>query len=103
MWALPMVIPDCLERRHTDFQGLGAYAACRSINFSSVNNFIRPLLGSLATVGALGYGLWCFRLGRSQMSQYMMRARVVAQGFTLVALLIGVSINATQGPKDDKK
>ncbi|CAG2059438.1 unnamed protein product [Timema podura] len=59
--------------------------------------------GSLATVGALGYGLWCFRQGRSKMSQYMMRARIVAQGFTLVALLIGVSITATQAPKDDKK
>nr|CAD7453314.1 unnamed protein product [Timema tahoe] len=58
---------------------------------------------SLATVGALGYGLWCFRQGRSKMSQYMMRARIVAQGFTLVALLIGVSITATQAPKDDKK
>nr|CAD7587636.1 unnamed protein product [Timema genevievae] len=60
-------------------------------------------VGSLATVGALGYGLWCFRQGRSKMSQYMMRARIVAQGFTLVALLIGVSITATQAPKDDKK
>nr|CAD7442312.1 unnamed protein product [Timema bartmani] len=73
------------------------------INFSVIPGIEPVTFRSLATVGALGYGLWCFRQGRSKMSQYMMRARIVAQGFTLVALLIGVSITATQAPKDDKK
>ncbi|XP_041979752.1 HIG1 domain family member 2A [Aricia agestis] len=49
-------------------------------------------IGCLATVGALSYGLWCFRRGKSKMSQTMMRLRIVAQGFTVVALVSGVVI-----------
>lgn len=47
-------------------------------------------IGCLATAGALSYGLWNFRHGREKMSQYMMRTRIAAQGFTVVALIVGV-------------
>lgn len=47
-------------------------------------------IGCLATAGALSYGLWNFRHGRYKMSQYMMRTRIAAQGFTVVALIAGV-------------
>ncbi|XP_046390739.1 HIG1 domain family member 2A, mitochondrial [Ischnura elegans] len=53
-------------------------------------------IGCLATAGALSYGLWSFRKGNRQMSQYMMRLRVVAQGFTLVALVVGIGIAANK-------
>uniref|UniRef100_A0A0K8TP00 Putative conserved plasma membrane protein n=1 Tax=Tabanus bromius TaxID=304241 RepID=A0A0K8TP00_TABBR len=49
-------------------------------------------IGCLATAGALSYGLWSFRQGRPKMSQYMMRARIAAQGFTVVALMVGVAM-----------
>ncbi|GJQ71471.1 hypothetical protein Trydic_g11193 [Trypoxylus dichotomus] len=51
-------------------------------------------LGCLATTMALGYGLWSFRTGQKKMSQYMMRTRVVAQGFTIVALIAGLGLSA---------
>jgi len=50
----------------------------------------------LATFGALSYGLWSFRQGKRQMSQYMMRLRIAAQGFTVVALIVGIGISATR-------
>ncbi|KAK2582869.1 hypothetical protein KPH14_008947 [Odynerus spinipes] len=49
-------------------------------------------IGCVATVGALTYGLYNFYKGRSQMSQYMMRARVLAQAFTFVAIVTGIAI-----------
>ncbi|XP_022115050.1 HIG1 domain family member 2A, mitochondrial isoform X2 [Pieris rapae] len=51
-------------------------------------------IGCAATAGALSYGLWCFRTGRTKMSQTMMRARIVAQGFTITALVVGVVMTA---------
>ncbi|XP_038213918.1 HIG1 domain family member 2A [Zerene cesonia] len=47
-------------------------------------------LGCAATAGALTYGLWCFRNGKTHMSQTMMRMRILAQGFTITALVVGV-------------
>uniref|UniRef100_A0A336LYT3 CSON003966 protein n=1 Tax=Culicoides sonorensis TaxID=179676 RepID=A0A336LYT3_CULSO len=47
-------------------------------------------IGCLMTAGALTYGLWSFRQGRYKTSQYMMRARIGAQGFTVAALILGV-------------
>lgn len=47
-------------------------------------------IGCLATAGALSYGLWSFRTGRKRLSQQMMRMRIVAQGFTITALIVGV-------------
>ncbi|XP_065077497.1 HIG1 domain family member 2A, mitochondrial [Ochlerotatus camptorhynchus] len=58
-------------------------------------------IGCAATLGALGYGLWSFRQGRRQMSQYMMRARIFAQGFTVLALIVGVGMTYTK--QDEKK
>ena len=50
----------------------------------------------MATFGALAYGLWSFRQGRRQMSQYMMRLRIAAQGFTVVALIVGIGMSAVR-------
>jgi uncharacterized membrane protein YidH (DUF202 family) len=52
--------------------------------------------GCLATLGALSYGLWSFKQGKRQMSQYMMRLRIAAQGFTVVAMMVGIAISATR-------
>ncbi|XP_043290159.1 HIG1 domain family member 2A, mitochondrial [Venturia canescens] len=48
-------------------------------------------IGCAATVSALSYGIWNFLKGRSQMSQYMMRARVCAQGATIIAVVFSLS------------
>ncbi|XP_072932660.1 HIG1 domain family member 2A, mitochondrial [Epargyreus clarus] len=56
-------------------------------------------IGCLATAGALSYGLWCFRTGRTKLSQQMMRARIVAQGFTITALVVGVMMTAGKNLK----
>ncbi|XP_058444205.1 HIG1 domain family member 2A, mitochondrial [Malaya genurostris] len=53
-------------------------------------------IGCAATLAALGFGLWNFRQGKQQMSQYMMRARILAQGFTVVALVVGVGLTYTK-------
>lgn len=52
--------------------------------------------GCLATAAALSYGLWAFRRGEREMSQRMMRIRILAQGFTVAALVVGVGINFTK-------
>ncbi|XP_026733440.1 HIG1 domain family member 2A, mitochondrial [Trichoplusia ni] len=54
-------------------------------------------IGCLATAGALSYGLWSFRTGRRKMSQNMMRLRIVAQGFTITALVVGVMMTSAKG------
>ncbi|KAH8266451.1 hypothetical protein KR026_002525 [Drosophila bipectinata] len=48
------------------------------------------LLGCLATSAALTAGLYNFRTGNRKMSQLMMRSRIAAQGFTVLALIVGV-------------
>lgn len=53
----------------------------------------------MATLGALSYGLWCFRQGRTRDSQMLMRARIGAQGFTIVAILAGVAMGVTTAPQ----
>lgn len=52
---------------------------------------------------ALGYGLWCFRTGQKKMSQYMMRTRIAAQGFTIIAMITGVSIAARKTLEQKKE
>lgn len=59
----------------------------RTIRKSRENPFVP--IGFTATVGALAYGVYSFSQGRSLMSNYMMRARVMAQGFTIVAMVAG--------------
>jgi len=50
-------------------------------------------IGCLMTAGALTYGLYNFRKGRSHKSQMLMRLRIGAQGFTVAALLVGMGMS----------
>ncbi|KFM11972.1 hypothetical protein AS27_11948, partial [Aptenodytes forsteri] len=50
--------------------------------------------GCLCTVGVLTYGLISFQRGNTRRSQLMMRARILAQGFTFAALLGGMVVTA---------
>ncbi|XP_076595022.1 HIG1 domain family member 2A, mitochondrial [Chaetodon auriga] len=47
-------------------------------------------LGCLGTAGALLYGLRAFHQGKTRQSQLLMRGRIFAQGFTIVAIIFGV-------------
>ncbi|NXA67389.1 HIG2A protein, partial [Mohoua ochrocephala] len=51
-------------------------------------------LGCLCTVGVLAYGLISFKKGNTRRSQLMMRARILAQGFTFAAMLGGMVATA---------
>ncbi|NXW61804.1 HIG2A protein, partial [Eurystomus gularis] len=51
-------------------------------------------LGCLCTLSVLTYGLISFKRGNIRQSQLMMRARVLAQGFTFAALLGGMVVTA---------
>ncbi|XP_014279946.1 HIG1 domain family member 2A, mitochondrial [Halyomorpha halys] len=53
-------------------------------------------IGALATTGCLSYGLYSFRRGERRMSQMMMRARVAAQGFTVLAIVGGLLLTANK-------
>ncbi|CAK9794558.1 HIG1 domain family member 2A, mitochondrial [Anthophora plagiata] len=57
-------------------------------------------IGTTATVAALSYGLWSFYQGNSQMSQYMMRARVGAQAFTIFSMVAGFVILSQKDASD---
>ncbi|XP_029021570.1 HIG1 domain family member 2A, mitochondrial [Betta splendens] len=47
-------------------------------------------IGCLGTAGALMYGLRAFHQGKNRQSQMLMRGRILAQGFTVAALVFGV-------------
>ncbi|EDO42758.1 predicted protein [Nematostella vectensis] len=47
-------------------------------------------IGCFATAGALVYGLLSFKRGNQKVQQQMMRARVLAQGSTLIAVIGGL-------------
>ncbi|XP_070769082.1 HIG1 domain family member 2A, mitochondrial [Enoplosus armatus] len=47
-------------------------------------------IGCLGTAGALVYGLRAFHQGKTRQSQLLMRGRIFAQGFTVVAIIFGV-------------
>ncbi|XP_030595341.1 HIG1 domain family member 2A, mitochondrial [Archocentrus centrarchus] len=51
-------------------------------------------LGCLGTAGALMYGLRAFHQGKTRQSQLLMRGRIFAQGFTVVAIIVGVFVTA---------
>ncbi|KAH0629900.1 hypothetical protein JD844_012376, partial [Phrynosoma platyrhinos] len=55
--------------------------------------------GCLGTAGVLTYGLICFKRGNTHQSQMMMRARILAQGFTVAALIVGVVVTALKPKK----
>ncbi|MEE6479882.1 hypothetical protein FKM82_012402 [Ascaphus truei] len=65
------------------------------------NKFLRKIqenpfvpIGCLATAGALTYGLISFKQGNTQRSQMLMRTRIIAQGFTVAAIMVGVVMAA---------
>ncbi|CAL1613504.1 unnamed protein product [Knipowitschia caucasica] len=58
------------------------------IRKSKENPFVP--IGCLGTAGALIYGLRAFSLGKTRQSQLLMRGRIFAQGFTVVAIIVGV-------------
>ncbi|KAM9310124.1 HIG1 domain family member 2A, mitochondrial [Pholidichthys leucotaenia] len=51
-------------------------------------------VGCLTTVGVLVYGLCAFQQGKTRRSQLLMRGRILAQGFTVVAIIGGVFATA---------
>ncbi|XP_015232375.1 PREDICTED: HIG1 domain family member 2A, mitochondrial [Cyprinodon variegatus] len=51
-------------------------------------------IGCLGTAGALLYGLRAFHQGKTRQSQMLMRGRIFAQGFTVVAIVVGVFATA---------
>ena len=59
------------------------------------NPFIPIGLG--ITTFALAFGLWQLRTGNRVLSQKMMRLRVAAQGFTVLALLGGITLGGAMG------
>ncbi|XP_054258557.1 HIG1 domain family member 2A, mitochondrial [Macrosteles quadrilineatus] len=52
-------------------------------------------IGCLLTTTCLTLGLMSMKKGDKKMSQLMMRGRILAQGFTLVALVTGLCIKAS--------
>ncbi|XP_002740038.1 HIG1 domain family member 2A, mitochondrial-like [Saccoglossus kowalevskii] len=60
-------------------------------------------IGMLATTTALTWGLVQFRKGNTRNSQMMMRMRIGAQGFTVIALIMGIALGASKGPGQIKK
>lgn len=71
--------------------------------FSSVINVKLPIVGCVATVGALGYGLFSFIRGNAKMQQSMMRARVLAQGSTVLAVIAGLGYELFTKNKKSKQ
>jgi hypothetical protein len=55
--------------------------------------------GAVLTAGVLGGGLFSFLRGRGAQSQSFMRARVVAQGLTVLAALGGMLMAARNSPQ----
>ncbi|KAG9263815.1 HIG1 domain family member 2A, mitochondrial [Astyanax mexicanus] len=51
-------------------------------------------IGCLGTAGALTYGLRAFKHGKTHQSQMLMRTRIFAQGFTVIAIIVGVAATA---------
>ncbi|KAM9850265.1 HIG1 domain family member 2A, mitochondrial [Aulostomus maculatus] len=68
----------------------------RFIRKTKENPFVP--IGCIGTAGALTYGLIAFQKGKTRQSQLLMRGRIFAQGFTVVALIVGV-LGAALKPK----
>lgn len=60
-------------------------------------------VGCGLTVGALCYGLASFLRGDGKMQQYMMRARVIAQGSTIGAVILGLGFATYKEMKSKKQ
>lgn len=92
------------KEREPEFDWIQLQSEIQTSDETTQEKFFRKIkenpfvpIGCLATFGALSYGLWSFRQGKRQMSQYMMRLRIGAQGFTVVALIVGIGLSATRG------
>uniref|UniRef100_A0A8C4XFS8 HIG1 hypoxia inducible domain family, member 2A n=1 Tax=Erpetoichthys calabaricus TaxID=27687 RepID=A0A8C4XFS8_ERPCA len=72
-----------------NIEGFTPHKRQKKIRFS-----VLVLLGCLATAAALSYGLIAFKRGKTRQSQLLMRTRIAAQGFTVVAILVGVATAA---------
>lgn len=81
----------CKDSLHSTAHNAQCNQQQRNIHTSSLSGSY--LTGCLATFCALTFGLHSFRKGDRRMSQLMMRARIAAQGFTVVALIIGVGMS----------
>jgi hypothetical protein len=58
-------------------------------------------LGTAITNGVLMVGIFSFAMKKTRLSQLMMRARVIAQGGTVAALVGTVLYSATKGQPQD--
>jgi len=74
------------------------------------NKFVRKFIenpfvpvGALATVGFLGVGLKNMYDGNRLKSQMMMRGRIAAQGFTVIAILGGLFYQGLKALKEAEK
>ncbi|KAB7506357.1 HIG1 domain family member 2A, mitochondrial, partial [Armadillidium nasatum] len=72
-------------------------ATSQSYTETSSNKFVRKFkenpfvpIGCLTTAVILCFGLHSFKKGTTMRSQKLMRMRVLAQGFTVIAMLFGV-------------
>ena len=68
------------------------------MSYMPINMFL-ILAGLAVTTFALTYGLWQLKTGDRAMSQKMMRLRVGAQGFTILAILGGVTYQSMKAKK----
>ncbi|CAG9862386.1 unnamed protein product [Phyllotreta striolata] len=90
-------------KKDMDSHSAGIETQTEKLKRKFAENPLVPI-GCLATTAALSYGIWCFRSGQRKRSQLMMRARILAQGFTLVAMIVGVAVQAkkTLEPKTNE-
>ncbi|KZC06000.1 PREDICTED: HIG1 domain family member 2A, mitochondrial [Dufourea novaeangliae] len=83
---------DWIQIRNEFYENDNVETFKEKIIRKTVENPTVPI-GVLATVSALCYGLWNFSTGNAKMSQYMMRARVGAQAFTIFSVVVGFLIS----------
>jgi hypothetical protein len=67
----------------------------------AMNNPVVPL-GMMGTVAALTLGLRAMLRGDFRQSQLMMRARIMAQGITVFAIVFGCVYYSEQGKREEK-
>lgn len=90
--------PGWLPLREARLGFGGALEPARSAQARGKPSLTAPSFpaGCLCTVSILAYGIICFKKGNTRRSQLMMRARVIAQGFTFAALLGGMVATAVK-------
>lgn len=87
-----------IEGYTSEWQGQEQSVAMMVWDKVKKNPFIPLGLGG--TVYFLGKGI--LNMGNKHVSQQMMRGRVIAQGFTLTALLVGLFVESLQSSNDKK-